>query len=116
MAEAGVGFNTNFTSVKSIEEVHSTFISGITGVDGCTISMAGANSIIITRKYMPTWALIVGILGLLCFLLGALAFLYRETETCTIQLIKTNNGVSGSITGVVSENLKQRISSIIQTI
>jgi hypothetical protein len=116
MAETGTGYNNTFVSKKSVEEVQQTIIGAITGVDGCTISMAGANSIIVTRKYIPTWAIVVGVLGLACFLVGALAFLYKETETCTIQLLQTKDGTKGTITGVVSTNLKERLNSIIQTI
>jgi hypothetical protein len=41
---------------------------------------------VVTRRYTPGWAVTLGILGLIFFLLGLLFFLVKKTETLTISI------------------------------
>ncbi|MDR0593015.1 MAG: hypothetical protein LBG60_07125 [Bifidobacteriaceae bacterium] len=71
-------------------------VSGATGgyFDGVEVTSDGVSFINLQRKYVPTWAVVVGIIGALCALLGLLALLYRDTETCQIRVSPADGGGS----------------------
>ena len=48
------------------------------------LTAAGPHTLILTRRYTPTWAIVVGIIGILFFLIGLLAFFVKQTETLTV--------------------------------
>ncbi len=52
--------------------------------DGYEVRQVTANSLHITRRYVPVWAIIVAIVGAFFFLIGLVALLVRETEVLTV--------------------------------
>jgi hypothetical protein len=71
-------------------------------------------TIVLTRRYRPTWTIVVAVLGFFLFLLGPLALLYRRTETLTISLTAIEGGTQVSITGAASAEILMRIAVAIR--
>jgi Uncharacterised protein family UPF0547 len=80
-----------------------------------TVSMAGAGSLLLTRRYTPTWAIVVAVLGALFFLLGLLALLVKDTETLTITLLPADGGTRVTISGIGTHEMLTRIGSALST-
>ena len=59
---------------------------------GCRVTSLGPGSIVVTRRYRPTWTKVVAVLGAPLLLLGLLALLYQEEETLTITLSPIEGG------------------------
>jgi hypothetical protein len=66
--------------------------------------------IVVTRTYTPGWAKVLGILGLLLFLIGVLFFLVRKTDTLTIGISPHLDG--GSTVVVAGEASPSAITAI----
>lgn len=88
---------------------------GTAGVPGYTVTTAGTGSMVLTRKYIPTWAIVVAIIGLLLFLLGILALLFKETETLAITLVPEGDCTKVTISGVGSQEMLARISAVLRS-
>ena len=71
--------------------------------------MAGPGSIVLTRKYIPTWAIIVAVIGVLIFLIGLLALLYRETEVTMVTVTPVQGGSRVTVSGVGSQEMLTRL-------
>ena len=67
-------------------------------------------SLVYTRRFTPTWAKVLGILGLFFLLLGALFFLVRRTQTVVISLSPhAGGGTEIVITGVETATIPSYI-------
>jgi len=102
---AGASYNVSFVVSAAPEYVAQAYATGLSGTGEYTFTMSGNGTIIVTRPYIPTWAIIVGAIGLLFFLLGVLAFFVRNMETLTISLTSDANGTRVAIAGVASQTL-----------
>lgn len=69
--------------------------------------------IVVRRKYTPGWAKVVGVVGLLFFLLGALFFLVKKTESLTISFVARGAGCSVTLAGETSDWMAARIQAAI---
>jgi len=78
--------------------------------DGFEVAGDGQSTINITRRFVPQWAIVVAVIGALCFLLGLLALLCRQTETCTIQVWEVEGGTAVRIAGVTGAPLYNNLS------
>lgn len=97
---------------ESPDSVMQSYIAAASGVSGYTMNAAGT-SLIFTRKYLPTWAIVVAVLGALLFLIGLLALLVRTTETLTITLAATpTGGTKVSISGLATAEMASKISAV----
>jgi hypothetical protein len=64
------------------------------------IQPTGPNSVNIIRNYLPAWAVILGILGLLIFLLGVIFFFVRRsTVGATVSWTEVPGGVRVTTAG-----------------
>jgi hypothetical protein len=97
----------------ALENVVQAFLSGTAGTTDYTATLAGSNTIILTRRYVPSWAVTVGILGALFFLVGLLAFLYKETETLTVTLAGVPDGTRVTISGLASVEMVFRLRGVL---
>ena len=79
-------FNATLQLDESAKEVQARIASSVqTDRKGYTVnSLPG--SIVVIRRYTPGWAIVVGIVGLLFFLLGLLFFLVKNTDSLTISI------------------------------
>lgn len=61
---------------------------------GYTVAWGGPTSMVITRRYTPTWAIVVACVGIFFFLIGLLALLVKNTETLTLTAAPERDGVT----------------------
>lgn len=89
-----------------------SLLSAVSGAHGYTVNVAGPGSLVLTRKYTPTWAVVLGIIGLLVFLLGVLFFLVKTTETVTVGLREVPGGTEVRASGVATPELQARFNVV----
>jgi hypothetical protein len=78
--------------------------------------MAGPGSIALIRKYIPTWAIIVAVIGVLIFLVGLLALLYRETEVTMVTVTPVQGGSRVTVSGVGSQEMFTRLTGALSSL
>ena len=92
MPASGQNFNQSIFVNEDRDSISQKLISGVNGISDYTITTAGVGSLVLSRKYRPTWAIVVSVLGLLFFLIGVLGLLYTVTEVLTITLATERGG------------------------
>lgn len=107
-------YTTVFTAPASSDQLLQAFLTGFDGID-VTVTLSGINNIVISRKYTPTWAVVMGIFGLLFFLLGIFALLIKETEVLTVALAPEDEGrrTRVAISGVAGAAVAARVNHIV---
>jgi len=83
--------------------------------DSTAVATDGSSFINIERKYLPTWALVVAIIGFFCFLLGLLALIARDSERCTITLQDLPGGTHVLVSGAATPTLQNTIAAAINS-
>jgi hypothetical protein len=116
MSASGQNFNQTVTLDASPEEISQAIVSGTAGTPDYTITTAGPGTIVMTRRYRPTWTIVVAIVGALFFLIGLLALLYTATETLTITLVPMEDGTKVTVSGVASQELLARLTASLNSI
>jgi hypothetical protein len=109
MANPGQNFNQTMVVATSPEQVSYALMAGTAGVPGYSVTTAGPGSIVLTRKFIPVWAIAVAIAGFLFFLIGLLALLYKETEVMSITLAPEGAGTRVTMSGVASQEMLSRL-------
>lgn len=112
MAE-GISYNTAFVAKSAPDDLVQWFAQGLAGAVGVTVTMAGNRTLIVTRRYTPTWAIVVGVIGLLFLLVGVLAFFVKNTETLTIAISPEGTGSRISISGVAGPEIAARLNGMV---
>lgn len=107
-------YTTVFTAPAPPDHVLQAFLTGFEGTD-VTVTLSGINNIIVTRRYTPTWAVVVGVFGLLFFLLGIFAFFIKETEVLTVVLSPEDEGrhTRVVISGVAGSAVAARVNHLV---
>jgi hypothetical protein len=113
MAAKGQPFNQIVVLAEKPDALMQGFVTATAGTSGYTMNTAGSNSLVLTRKYLPTWAIIVAIVGALVMLLGLLALLVRNTESLTIALAEVEGGTRVTVTGVATPEMMARLNGVI---
>lgn len=85
---------------KSRAEVVAGVSAAAAVGEGYTVSTPSTSTVVLTWKHRPTWAVIVGIIGLFVFLLGALFFFVKETDVVTVTAVDVAGGVRVSAVGL----------------
>lgn len=98
------------------EEVIQQLTGQLAGVPGYTMTPTGPTSLVLTRKFVPQWAIIVAIVGALLCLIGLLALLAREEETLTITAQPADGGTRVDINGAISPAMRNRLTGVINTL
>jgi hypothetical protein len=90
-------------------------VTGTAGVPGFTIAMAGPRSLLLTRRFIPGYAIFLAAVGFLLFLVGLLALLIKETETLSVSIAGASDGSATrvSISGVIDQQMSLRINSVL---
>lgn len=107
MASQGNPINTtvqlNVPKAQAVQAVYAA-LATTTGnyFDGTSVMMSGDSYIVATRKYVPTWAIVVAVVGFFLFLIGLLALLFRTTETCTVSFTEADGVTNVAIAGTLS--------------
>jgi hypothetical protein len=113
LAAAGQPFHQSVVLADKPEVLMQGFVSASAGARGYTMNSAG-NSLVLTRKYLPTWAIVVAIIGAFVFLIGLLALLIRNTETLTVALAEADGGGTRlTISGLATPEMIARLNGVI---
>jgi hypothetical protein len=113
VAAPGTPFNATSSVAETPENVSQTLVAATAADPAYTVTSAGTGSIILTRRFIPTWAIVVAIVGLFIALLGLLALLYKDTETLTITITPDGSGSRIAISGVATREMAARITASI---
>jgi uncharacterized protein UPF0547 len=116
MAAPGTPFNKTAAVAETPESVSQTLVAATAADPAYTVSAAGTGAIILTRRYIPTWAIVVAIVGLFIALLGLLALLYKDTETLTITITPTAGGSNIAISGLATAEMSARITAALNAL
>jgi len=111
---SGEPFNQTVIVQASPEETIQRLLGSTAGTRDHTFNMAGPNSLVITRRYIPTWAVIAAVVGFLLFLIGLLALLYRATEVLTITAMEVPGGTRVTLNGMATAELVARLNAVFQ--
>jgi len=97
------------------EEVIQQLTGQLAGVPGYTMAQTGPSSLVLSRKFMPQWALITGIIAGLLTCIGFLVLLVKEEETLTITAQPADGGTRLDINGAASPAMRTRLTGVIST-
>jgi hypothetical protein len=106
MAKPGLTSNYQLVVPTTQQETLQLVMLSLQGAngnyfDGFQIYTDGQSMLTVTRKFVPTWAIVVAVIGFFLFLLGLLALLIRQTESATITLHADPRGTLVHVTGVL---------------
>ena len=112
MSAQGSTYTATFTTALPRDQVIQSFLAALAGVPECNVTMAGDNTIVVTRRYTPSWAIAVGIIGFFLFLIGIVALFIKTTETLTVTLFPSDSGTRAVVSGVASEATVSQLGAI----
>jgi hypothetical protein len=95
------------------DEVVQQLTGQLATVPGYTMTGTGSNSLVLTRRFMPQWALITGIIAGLLTCIGFLVLLVKEEETLSITANPTDGGTRLDISGAASPAMSSRLPAVI---
>jgi hypothetical protein len=86
----------------SVKKVHDRLLTDVTPAMtrmGFSPAAQTDQTMTYTRRYRPTWAIILAIIGALIFLLGLLFLLVKDTETVLVSLTSEGSKTRVTVTG-----------------
>jgi hypothetical protein len=110
----GENFDQTHFVVARPEVVARALVESASGVRRYKLDTPQPGTIVLARRYRPTWTIVVAVVGFFLFFLGPLALLYKRTETLTISLTGVDGGTLVSMTGVASPEMLMRIAVAIR--
>jgi hypothetical protein len=124
VASPGRTFTGQVVVGESVDTVTQTLARGLSSRAGYSMTMAGNRSLLLQRRYPPTWTIVVAtifaILTVLTFwligplfLFGLLVLLVRQTETLSINVSEARDGTEVRTSGIATEELIASVQSIL---
>src|SRR5687767_718030 len=113
MAAPGQGYNQRVLVAEKPAVLMQRFVSATAGTSGYTVNTVGPNSLVLTRRYLPTAAIVGAVVGALLFLVGLLLLLIRSTESLTVALAEVAGGTRVEITGVATPEMAARLNGVL---
>jgi hypothetical protein len=92
-----------FVPNTAADVVLDYFMVSLGSVKGLRLERPAKDTLVIHHRHVPDWAKILGVVGLLFFLLGAVLFLVKTTETATVVGRNVNGGAEFTATGSTSQ-------------
>jgi len=80
---------------------------------GYQVTSVGGNTLILSRRYIPTWAIVVAAIGAVFLLIGLLFLFVKETETVTVTLAEREDMTRISISGVATRSMIARPDAVL---
>ncbi len=80
---------------------------------GYQVTSVGGNTLILSRRYIPTWAIVVAAIGAVFLLIGLLFLFVKETETVTVTLAEREDMTRISISGVATRSMIARLDAVL---
>lgn len=85
MAAAGIQVSgSRWVSGLSPDETLQRVVATASGVGGYEIAQGGPGTVVLTRRYVPTVNVVLGIVGLLVCLIGVVLLFIKTTEVLTV--------------------------------
>lgn len=116
MAEAGnpvsLAATVKADPIQVAQAFGQTLVSGGNYLEDTQVIPVGPTTYRITRKYLPQWAIIAGIIGLFLCFIGIFAVFFRDTEVLTIEIQQDPVGSRISVSGVAKGSLVTTIQSV----
>jgi hypothetical protein len=106
MAPKGHPVEDVFHVRESIDKIEPAIISATSGAPKYFVSSLGGDTVVLTRRFTPTAAIVIGLL------LGPywpLIFLYKETETLTFRMTPEGSGARLAISGHADDEMQARL-------
>lgn len=104
MAEAGsnVGFTVTVDAppLQVAQALGQSLYSNGNYANDVQVVPVGPTTYRITRTYLPTWTIVVAVLGFLLCLVGLLALLLRNTEVLTVDIQPDGDGSLITVSGM----------------
>lgn len=96
------------------EQFLSQVMNGIAPLKGVRVERPSQSNVTIHHRYTPGWAIAVGILGLIVFLLGALLFFIKRTDTMSvIASDSAGGGCDVTVSGKAPMSVTQVLSRLV---
>jgi len=103
-----------FVSREPADELRESLLTAASGLKGYSVSFLSENTIQFKREYNPSWTIMLAVIGAFVIsIFVLLVLLYRETETCTVQLSIGDLENKIQIHGSATEELLQRLVAIV---
>ena len=116
MAEAGnpvaLSATVRAEPIQVAQAFGQTLMSGGNYLEDTQVVPVGPTTFRITRKYLPQWAIIAGIIGLFLCFIGIFAVFFRDTEVLTIDIQPDPEGSRISVSGVAKGSVVTTIQSV----
>ena len=117
MAESGSSISfivtVNASPVEVATAIGQTITSGGNYLEDTQVVPIGPTTYRITRKYLPQWAIICGIIGLLLCLIGIIAVFFRDTEEAIVDIQPDEAGSKVVVTGMMKDSVATTIRSVL---
>lgn len=97
------------------DDVIQYCVGAMSGAPEYTISTAGPGTVVFTRRYTPTWAIVLGVLGIFLFLIGILFFFVKTTETVTVVAHPSPSGSYVTVQGVAPAYVAARLQAVVNS-
>jgi len=98
--------------VQVAQAIGQTVVSGGNYLEDTQVVPVGPTTFRITRKYLPQWAIITGIIGLFLCFIGIVAVFFRDTEVLTIDIQPDPAGSRIEVSGVAKGSIVTTIQSV----
>ncbi len=106
MAPKGKPVDDVFHIKESLDKIEGAILSATSGAPKWFVSNLGGDTVVMTRRFTPTVAIVIGLL------LGPywpLIFLYKETETLTFRMWAEGDGTLLNISGHADDEMRSRL-------
>jgi protein-S-isoprenylcysteine O-methyltransferase Ste14 len=114
MAAAGTNYKRSITTRVEPDAATHALVTSATGARGYKVTVVDHDTVLLTRRYVPTWAVVLGVATLIFMLLGLVAFLIKNTETVTVSVSATQEGTDVMASGVASAEMAERLNDVLE--
>jgi len=91
-----------FVPDVTVDEMFQHITAMLATRKGLRLERPAPDTLVIHHRYTPGWAVVLGIVGLIFFLLGLLFFLVKSTQTATVLGRNVEGGARFTATGDTS--------------
>ena len=109
MAARGVPVNQVLSVLEDPAAARTAIVAVTSGASSYTVTLDDRTDIVLTRRFTPTWAIVVSLTVLPVF---PLVFLYKENETLTFSLSAEGGGTRVRIGGLANAEMQARIRTL----
>jgi len=116
MPAPGLTVRVTVEVAESQEAVCQALVAAACRIPGYTVATAGPGSLVLARRYTPTWARLAAFWGVIFFLLSLLALLIKRTEVLSVTVVAVDGGSRVVCDGVASREMLRQLDAVIDLI